>query len=238
MSSGWVMSAKVRLASSDGLYPVSSQNAALSRQAEVVADQRHRDRTVHEHAGSARAPPSARPRGARARSRRGSLPPPLGRRPSRARTARSRRGTRCRPRAARAAPPDPARRSRSQGRENSSSTPHELAARQPEQVLHPRVHRADPVLPVHEQHRVRRELEQGFVLAACVCRPGSLNCVDALPHRAARSDLPATGAVLRLPLQRHAGQGVRRWLLPLIGFFLLPWTTLAYTVMWDIGHAT
>ena len=25
------------------------------------------------------------------------------------------------------------------------------------------------------------------------------------------------------------------WLLPLIGFFLLPWTTLAYTVMWDIG---
>ena len=27
------------------------------------------------------------------------------------------------------------------------------------------------------------------------------------------------------------------WLLPLIGFFLLPWTTLAYAVMWDIGHA-
>ena len=27
------------------------------------------------------------------------------------------------------------------------------------------------------------------------------------------------------------------WLLPLLGFFLLPWTTLAYTVMWDIGHA-
>jgi hypothetical protein len=25
------------------------------------------------------------------------------------------------------------------------------------------------------------------------------------------------------------------WLLPLIGFFLLPWTTLAYAVMWDIG---
>jgi hypothetical protein len=23
------------------------------------------------------------------------------------------------------------------------------------------------------------------------------------------------------------------WLLPLIGFFLLPWTTLAYAVMWD-----
>ena len=28
------------------------------------------------------------------------------------------------------------------------------------------------------------------------------------------------------------------WLLPLIGFFVLPWTTLAYAVMWDIGtHA-
>jgi hypothetical protein len=27
-------------------------------------------------------------------------------------------------------------------------------------------------------------------------------------------------------------------LLPLIGFFLLPWTTLAYAVMWDVGtHA-
>jgi hypothetical protein len=25
------------------------------------------------------------------------------------------------------------------------------------------------------------------------------------------------------------------WLLPLIGFFLLPWTTLAYAVMWDLG---
>ena len=28
------------------------------------------------------------------------------------------------------------------------------------------------------------------------------------------------------------------WLLPLIGFFVLPWTTLAYAVMWDVGtHA-
>jgi hypothetical protein len=25
------------------------------------------------------------------------------------------------------------------------------------------------------------------------------------------------------------------WVLPLIGFFLLPWTTLAYAAMWDIG---
>jgi len=25
------------------------------------------------------------------------------------------------------------------------------------------------------------------------------------------------------------------WIVPLIGFFLLPWTTLAYAVMWDVG---
>ena len=25
------------------------------------------------------------------------------------------------------------------------------------------------------------------------------------------------------------------WVIPLLGFFLLPWTTLAYAVMWDIG---
>jgi hypothetical protein len=26
------------------------------------------------------------------------------------------------------------------------------------------------------------------------------------------------------------------WLVPLIGFFLLPWTTLAYAVMWSSAH--
>jgi hypothetical protein len=25
------------------------------------------------------------------------------------------------------------------------------------------------------------------------------------------------------------------WFLPFIGFFILPWTTLAYAIMWDIG---
>jgi hypothetical protein len=25
------------------------------------------------------------------------------------------------------------------------------------------------------------------------------------------------------------------WVLPLIGFFILPWTTLAYAVMWSVG---
>jgi hypothetical protein len=28
------------------------------------------------------------------------------------------------------------------------------------------------------------------------------------------------------------------WLLPVLGFFLLPWTTLAYAVMWDTGTRT
>jgi hypothetical protein len=26
------------------------------------------------------------------------------------------------------------------------------------------------------------------------------------------------------------------WLVPLLGFFLLPWTTLAYAAMWDSGR--
>jgi CDP-diglyceride synthetase len=26
------------------------------------------------------------------------------------------------------------------------------------------------------------------------------------------------------------------WLVPLLGFFLLPWTTLAYAVMWSSGN--
>lgn len=25
------------------------------------------------------------------------------------------------------------------------------------------------------------------------------------------------------------------WVLPVLGFLLLPWTTLAYVVMWDVG---
>jgi hypothetical protein len=25
------------------------------------------------------------------------------------------------------------------------------------------------------------------------------------------------------------------WFIPLIGFFLLPWSTLAYAIMWDVG---
>jgi len=34
------------------------------------------------------------------------------------------------------------------------------------------------------------------------------------------------------------GRSFESWLLPVIGFVLLPWTTLAYAVMWDTGtHA-
>ena len=31
------------------------------------------------------------------------------------------------------------------------------------------------------------------------------------------------------------GRAFDSWLVPLLGFFLLPWTTLAYTVMWSAG---
>jgi hypothetical protein len=29
------------------------------------------------------------------------------------------------------------------------------------------------------------------------------------------------------------GRAYDAWIVPLVGFFLLPWTTLAYAVMWD-----
>jgi len=28
------------------------------------------------------------------------------------------------------------------------------------------------------------------------------------------------------------------WFLPFLGFFVLPWTTLAYAIMWDVGTHT
>jgi len=31
------------------------------------------------------------------------------------------------------------------------------------------------------------------------------------------------------------GRAFDDWIVPLLGFFLLPWTTLAYAVMWDTG---
>ena len=31
------------------------------------------------------------------------------------------------------------------------------------------------------------------------------------------------------------GRAYDSWFLPVLGFFILPWTTLAYAVMWDTG---
>jgi hypothetical protein len=31
------------------------------------------------------------------------------------------------------------------------------------------------------------------------------------------------------------GRAFDSWVLPVLGFFLLPWTTLAYAVMWSVG---
>ena len=31
------------------------------------------------------------------------------------------------------------------------------------------------------------------------------------------------------------GRAYESWFLPVLGFFILPWTTLAYAVMWDVG---
>ena len=32
------------------------------------------------------------------------------------------------------------------------------------------------------------------------------------------------------------GRAFEGWIVPLLGFFLLPWTTLAYAVMWSAGR--
>ena len=58
--------------------------------------------------------------------------------------------------------------------------------------------------------------------------------------------MPCLAAVLALISPRLAivalwilssilGRAFDSWFIPLIGFFLLPWTTLAYAVMWDVG---
>jgi hypothetical protein len=31
------------------------------------------------------------------------------------------------------------------------------------------------------------------------------------------------------------GRAYDSWFVPVLGFFLLPWTTLGYAVMWDVG---
>ena len=70
--------------------------------------------------------------------------------------------------------------------------------------------------------------------AACVCRPGSLDCACALPYRSARILLTATRAVLRLPVQRHAGPGVRR--LAAAAAWVLPAAVDDARLHGDVGH--
>ena len=58
-----------------------------------------------------------------------------------------------------------------------------------------------------------------------------------LLHRPLRADLAAPGAHLHVAVQQRARPRVRLVLVPLLGFFLLPWTTLAYAFTWDSGRA-
>jgi hypothetical protein len=49
---------------------------------------------------------------------------------------------------------------------------------------------------------------------------------------------PRLALFAMLVLSNVLGRAFDSWLLPVLGFFLLPWTTLAYAVMWDVGtHA-
>jgi len=58
--------------------------------------------------------------------------------------------------------------------------------------------------------------------------------------------MPCLAAILALISPRLAivfiwifsdilGRAYDSWFLPVLGFFILPWTTLAYAVMWDVG---
>lgn len=46
---------------------------------------------------------------------------------------------------------------------------------------------------------------------------------------------PRLALVALFLLSNMLDRAYESWLLPLAGFFLLPWTTLAYAVMWDLG---
>ena len=162
MSSGWVMSAKVSLASSDGLYPVSLQKAAFvsvrrksSPTSAIATGLSTNTRWKRSRASLSEASRSA------LALRRGSRPPPW----AVGRPERDSAGNSPSPRSAGSPTFDPGRRSRSQGREKSSSTSRPTSSsRGSRNRSSMRALTADPVLAVHEQHRVRRELEQGFVL--------------------------------------------------------------------------
>jgi len=48
---------------------------------------------------------------------------------------------------------------------------------------------------------------------------------------------PRLALVLTWLLTDLLSRAFDSWLVPLIGFFLLPWTTLAFAWMWDSGRA-
>jgi hypothetical protein len=45
---------------------------------------------------------------------------------------------------------------------------------------------------------------------------------------------PRLALFFTLVFTNWVGQAFDGWLLPVLGFFLLPWTTLAYIVMWQV----
>ncbi len=45
---------------------------------------------------------------------------------------------------------------------------------------------------------------------------------------------PRLALFITLVFSDWVGQAFDGWVLPVLGFFLLPWTTLAYIVMWQI----
>ena len=47
--------------------------------------------------------------------------------------------------------------------------------------------------------------------------------------------LPRRALIVMALFSNILSRAFDSWLLPTIGFFILPWTTLAYGVMWDIG---
>jgi hypothetical protein len=46
---------------------------------------------------------------------------------------------------------------------------------------------------------------------------------------------PRLALVVMAIFSNILGRSFDSWVLPLIGFFLLPWTTLGYAIVWELG---